>query len=171
MYSLEEKQLIRSTQQPLQLVKVCLLPCYFFLFIFSAIIYFVFFWTAFVFVLAEVEWLSVPPCQSTGDTVDACRRRLMRCPDSPKPGSSSGLCSRGLQRRTMTTAPVNYWYPNKQQKARDTEAIAEVTFYIVIELLNFCCIFVTAPKQTCFFLKIYLSYLLALLWLCNWLLN
>lgn len=51
----------------------------------------------------------------------------------------------------MTTAPVNYWYPNKQQKARDTEAIVEVTFYIVIVLLNFCCIFATAPKQTCFF--------------------
>lgn len=153
MYSLVEKQLIRSTQQPLHLClfKVCLLLCYFFLFIFSAIIYFVFFWAAFVFVLAEVEWLFVPPCQSTGDTVDACRRRLMRCPDSPKSGSSSGLCSRGLQRRTMTTAPVNYWYPNKQQKARDTEAIVEVTFYIVIVLLNFCCIFATAPKQTCFF--------------------
>lgn len=51
----------------------------------------------------------------------------------------------------MTTAPVNYWYPNKQQKARDTEAIVEVTFYIVIVLLNLCCSFATAPKQTSFF--------------------
>lgn len=51
-------------------------------------------WDAFVFALAEDEWLSVLLCQNTGDTADACRRRLMRCPASPKPGSSSGLSSR-----------------------------------------------------------------------------
>lgn len=60
-----------------------------------------------MFALAEVEWLAVPLYQNTGDTADAGRRRLMRCPASPKSGSSSGLYSRRAAETEATSAPVD----------------------------------------------------------------
>lgn len=96
--------------------KICLLWQYFFYWFLFLLFLLLLPFFVFMFVLEEAKWLCVPLCQNIGDTADACRRRLMRCPASPKPGSSSGPCSRGLQRRKRTGATVpNCWHLSMQQ--------------------------------------------------------
>lgn len=122
----------------------------FFPFIFTAIIYCLFPKCSFIC-----------PCRSR---VTLCvslpkhrwhSRCLQEVNDSPKPGSSSGLCSRGLQRRTMSTKHVaNYWYSNMQQKARDCGRPLWKSFFVVIFLLNLCCPWRTTPKQARYSLEL-----------------